>query len=141
MKNNYIIMVLVALVFAAGGFFAGTKYSQSQRQTFNRTGAQIGQFGQARIGGQTRNGFRPVNGEITAADSKTITVKLTDGGNKIVILSEKTIVNKADTATVADLKVGGIVAVFGQENSDGSVTAQNIQLNPMMRVIPTPTLR
>lgn len=42
-------------------------------------------------------------------------------------------INKATTATKSDLKTGEKVAVFGTPNSDGSVTAQSIQLNPMFR--------
>jgi ribosomal protein S1 len=80
-----------------------------------------------------------VNGEIIGVDEKSITVKMQDGSSRIVILSEKTEINKAASGTKDDLKVGERVAVFGQENSDGSVTAQNIQLNPMFRGGPTPT--
>lgn len=82
---------------------------------------------------QRGQNFRPVNGEIISADEKSVTVKLPDGGSKIVILSEKTSINKAAEATKEDLKVGEKVAVFGSENTDGSVTAQNIQLNPQPR--------
>jgi hypothetical protein len=139
-KNNLIIITIVtAVVAGAGGFFGGMKYQQNQRVTFNRQGftGQPGQNG-ARNLGQARNGFRPVNGEIMANDNNSITVKASDGGSKIVIISEKTMINKAETASIADLKTGDKVAVFGTDNSDGSMTAQNIQLNPMMRPNPTP---
>lgn len=80
-----------------------------------------------------RRGIRPVNGEIIDKDNKSITVKLPDGQTKIVLLSEKTVVRKTQEGKTDDLKKGETVAVFGNENSDGSVTAQNIQLNPQFR--------
>lgn len=83
-------------------------------------------------------GFRPVSGEIISSDSKSITVKLQDGSSKIVLLTDKTTVSKSAEANVADLKTGEKVAAFGQENSDGSVTAQSIQLNPILRGTITP---
>lgn len=61
-----------------------------------------------------------------------------DGSSKIVLFSDKTEINKAAEATKEDLKVGEKVAVFGTENSDGSVTAQNIQLNPQLRGLGQP---
>jgi flagellar basal body-associated protein FliL len=141
MKNkNIIITILLLIIVAGGAFFAGIKYQQKKIPSF------AGQFANGqnlRSGnGQTRTGnaFRPVNGEIISADDKSITVKLQDGSSKIVLLSDSTQINKADTATKADLKVGETVAVFGSDNSDGSITAQNIQLNPILRLgMPTPT--
>ena len=59
-----------------------------------------------------------------------MTVKLQDGGSKIVILTDSTAINKSAEGSREDLKIGGKVGVFGTENSDGSVTAQNIQLDP-----------
>jgi hypothetical protein len=79
-----------------------------------------------------------VNGEIIAADEKSITVKLQDGSSKIVLLSDKTEINKTASTTKEDLKVGEKVAAFGTENSDGSVTAQSVQLNPRFRGIEGP---
>ena len=93
----------------------------------------FGQIGGRQGAGANRLGFRPVNGEIIAADEKSITVKLQDGSSKIVIVSETTQINKAEQATKQDLRVGEKVAVFGQENSDGSLTTQNIQINPLLR--------
>jgi hypothetical protein len=131
-KIKNLILFLGVLILGGGvGFFAGMKYQQGKqrnitRQFFNKMGGKQGT-------GTSRLGFRPVNGEIIAADEKSITVKLQDGSSKIVIISENTQINKAEQASKNDLKVGEKVAVFGQENSDGSVTAQNIQINPLLR--------
>ncbi len=124
-------MILFLVVVGAGAFFAGTKYQQNKQPTFPRQfGAQNGTLNQ-RTG--NRMNFRPVSGEIIASDDTSITVKLADGSSKIVLVSEATQINKADQAARTDLKTGEKVMVIGQENSDGSVTAQNIQLNPLIR--------
>lgn len=132
MKNNLIIIAIIVALLAGGvGFFAGMKYQQSKQPTFPR---QMGGVQGQRTGtGGNRMGFRPVNGEIISSDDKSITVKLQDGSSKIVLFSDSTEINKAAEATKEDLKAGEKVAVFGQENSDGTVTAQNIQLNPEFR--------
>lgn len=138
MKDNIIIPVLLVVAFSAGSFFGGMKYQQSKQPAFLR---QFG-GGQGMRAGQgqgSRQGFRPVNGEIISNDEKSITVKLQDGSSKIVLFSDKTEINKAATATKEDLKTGDKVMVVGTENSDGSVTAQNIQLNPILRVNPAPS--
>lgn len=82
-----------------------------------------------------RTGFRPVVGEIISKDDKSVTVKLQDGGSKIVLFSDGTSINKVSEGSKDDLKTGEQVGIFGTENSDGSVTAQNIQLNPIARGI------
>jgi len=132
MKNNMIvIVVIVSLVVGAGGFFAGMKYQQSKNPAGrfgNLQGARNGQFG------QRAQGLRPVNGEIISSDDKSITVKLQDGSSKIVFLTDTTTFSKSEEGSKGDLKTGEKVAVFGTENSDGSVTAQNVQLNPQLRV-------
>ncbi len=144
--NKNVIMTILIIVVGAGAFFGGMKYQQSKVPSFGRqfNGMQGGRNGQGQPSGIRQN-FRPVNGEIISADDKSITVKLTDGSSKIVLLSDKTEINKAGEATKVDLKVGEKVAVFGQQNSDGSVSAQNIQLNPinqfrnMVSGTPSPT--
>lgn len=134
MKNNILITVLVALIVGAAAFFAGMKYQESKQPAFLRQfgGATGSRTGTGQFQGN-RAGFRPVNGEIISVDDKSITVKLQDGSSKIVLFSDKTSINKAAEGTKNDLKSGERVAVFGQENSDGSVTAQSIQLNPIVR--------
>ncbi len=124
MKKYWIITIVLLLVVGGGAFFGGMKYQQGKRPNFGA--ANRGQFQGA------RSGFRPVSGEIVSTDSNSITVKLQDNSSKIVLFNDKTQINKASQATKDDLKTGDKVAVFGQANPDGSVTAQNIQLNPIM---------
>ena len=137
-KKSILVTLILVVLVGAGAFYGGMKYQQSKRQSFNRQfGNMPGQAGQAGRTGGNRAGFRPVNGEIIGSDDKSITVKLQDGSSKIVLFSDKTTINKAADATKDDLKTGEKVAVFGTENSDGSVTAQSIQLNPIQRAFPS----
>lgn len=52
----------------------------------------------------------------------------------MVLLSDSVTISKTDTGLKEDVKTGISVAVFGTTNSDGTVTAQNIQLNPTFRI-------
>jgi hypothetical protein len=143
MKNNAIVTILVAALVGGGGFYAGMKYQASKQQTgfFTQGGNFAGRSGGNGAGGARQGftgrggaaGMRPVSGEILSSDDKSMTVKLPDGSTKIVLFSDSTPINKAAAGTKTDLKTGERVAVFGTANSDGSVTAQNIQLNPQMR--------
>lgn len=136
MKNNLIITVIIGVVAAGVGFFGGTKYQESKQPVSNRQfgngsgGGGQGGVGQYRGG---RAGGGQVVGEIISMDDKSITIKLQDGSSKIVLLSDTTSINKSSAGSKSDLKTGERVGVFGATNSDGSVTAQNIQLNPNFR--------
>lgn len=121
---------------AGAGFFGGMKYQELQRGPSARqfgAGQMMGLRGSQNNNG-ARQGFRPVAGEILSGDSTSVTVKLADGSTKIIILTDKTTINKAATGTKEDLKAGNTVAVFGNENADGTVTAQSVQLNPQLRM-------
>ncbi|MDO8497568.1 MAG: DUF5666 domain-containing protein [bacterium] len=135
-QKNLIITIIVAVVVGAGSFFGGMKYQQTKVAGF-RQGGQGFAKGGGNTQGRTGQG-RPVAGEITDSDATSITVKMMDGSTRIVILSEKTQINKASAGSKSDLTKGEQVAVFGTQNSDGSVTAQNIQLK-RNRPTPSPT--
>ncbi|PIS15691.1 hypothetical protein COT62_02320 [Candidatus Roizmanbacteria bacterium CG09_land_8_20_14_0_10_41_9] len=140
MKNNLIITIIVAVVFGLGGFFVGKTNQKDQPSAIS------GQFGEGQTRGPsgiqtqgtrtgTRTGNGQVMGEIINQDGVSITVKLQDGSTKIILYSAETTFSKTTEGSKSDLKVGERVGVSGTENSDGSVTAKNIQLNPIMRSI------
>ncbi len=132
MKNNWLLTIIVSLVLAGAGFFAGLKYQESKRLTnFRNFNFQQGQRRTSeQTGFSNQRGLRPVAGEIAEIDDKSITVKLPDGSSKIIILSEKTEINKVEKTDKKDLKKGERIMVFGTESSDGSINADNIQINP-----------
>lgn len=130
MKNNNLLITIVAVIIVgAVAFYGGMQYQKTQRGAgaggFARQGGMMGRLG--------ANGTRPVTGDILSVDANSMTVKLADGSSKIVLLSTSTSINKAAKGSVSDLKAGEKVAAFGTANSDGSITAQNIQLNPTTR--------
>jgi Cu/Ag efflux protein CusF len=144
MKSNHLIIVIIVVLIVAGGsFFAGMKYQQSQ--TASRYGGGQGQFfqtgtngqggqRQGRFGGTGGRGFGGATvGEVVSVDANSITVKLQNGSSKIVDINSNTTYSKSDSASASDIKTGDRIAAFGATNSDGSITAQNVQLNPMMR--------
>jgi hypothetical protein len=139
MNKNIIIGVIAGVLIVGGGsFYGGMKYAGANASG-NRNLAAAGQPGQFRIG---QNGMGMRNGQgmgsvtagqIIAKDNTSITVKLPDGGSKIVFLTASTTVTKNTSGSVNDLVVNENVVVNGSANSDGSINAQSIQLGSVIR--------
>jgi hypothetical protein len=122
--KQWVILIVVAVVFAGGGFFGGMKYQQSKTPV--RAAGAAG-FAARRTGtGAAAGSF--VSGQVLSVDSNTITVKLQNGGSQNVILAPSTQYGKMVAGTSADVVVGTSVIATGSTNSDGSVTAQNVQI-------------
>ena len=148
-NNNILVLVLIAVLFSGVGFFGGTTYQKSKTPAIEYSnpfaGNRNGRTGTVQTGAQGGTQKRIMSngqiiGEITSVSDTSITVKTTDGSSKLILISDKTSINKASSAAVADLKVGEKVAAFGTTNTDGSVTGQNIQLNPVDRPRPDVSL-
>lgn len=152
MKNKQIMTIVIIAVLAGGlGFFGGMKYGQSQgsvsgRNFQNLSTEQRQQMGQRFPGadGSVRVGNRNspagggfVTGEILSQDDKSITVKLRDGGSKIIFFSDTTSISKMADGAKTDLAVGKEITATGSTNSDGSITAQSIQIRPATPTPPT----
>jgi len=132
MKKNIVYYVIVTVVSLAIGFFGGKMSSgQDGKSQFGQFPGQTGDRQMAeqlkgKIGGPNSNA--PMSGEIISMDDKSITIKLTDGGSKIIFLSDTTSIGKMTEGTIADLEVGKKITTSGTANNDGSITAKSIQI-------------
>src|SRR3989344_3165715 len=155
MNKLIAIVIAVAVVVGGGAFFGGMKYAESKslrgrvsqadfqnlqnlspeerQQRLQELGANAGAGFRGGAGGGQRGGGGLTAGEIIAKDDKSITVKLSDGGSKIVFLSDSTEITKSAAGALSDLEIGKNISVNGAANLDGSVTAQTIQLRPFNR--------
>ena len=129
-KNILIIMGIIVLGIVIGvSFYGGMTYAKNQRngaRTFQQGTGNMQGFGNRQQGGAGSI----VIGDIISKDDKNITVKLRDGGSKIIFYSDTTQISKMATGTASDLATGTSVSVTGTTNSDGSVTAQSVQIRP-----------
>lgn len=147
---KYIVIALAVFAVGGGSFFGGMKYAESKtprrvsqedfqnlrdlspeerQQRLQNMGANAGgPFN--RRGGQAGANFAV--GEIINKDNASATVKLRDGGSKIVFFSGQTTITKMATGSAQDLVVGEQITATGTQNQDGSVTAQNIQIRPVL---------
>ncbi|HEV2339181.1 MAG TPA: DUF5666 domain-containing protein [Patescibacteria group bacterium] len=130
-----IIAVVLIVLTGIGGFFGGMQYQKSKaagRAMMGGGGMGFYRgFGQGGMGGMGQNGGL-VRGQILSVSGNTMTVKLRDGSSKIVLLSGSTNLMKLAKAAASDLNTGETVMIMGTTNSDGSVTAQNVSINPQM---------
>ncbi|MBP9762437.1 hypothetical protein KBD34_02360 [Patescibacteria group bacterium] len=144
MNNKFVISLVLSILVAGGlGFYGGMIYGKQQApQAGNgRVAGANGARGQAffaggagpggaagRLANGGTGGFS--NGEIVSKDATSATLKLVDGGSKIVLFSSSTRIGKTTDGTMDDLKTGTTVMVNGSTNQDGSITATNIQIRP-----------
>ena len=136
--NKTIGVIVGVLLVGIGGFYFGIKYEGNKSPA---TSGGTGRFAQtAGIGGVGGRGGRGgnaggfVSGSILAKDETSITVKLRDGGSKIVFLSGTTPVMKMVAGALGDIVVGGEVSVMGTPNADGSVNAESVQIKPSLKM-------
>lgn len=129
-------VVVVILI----SFWGGMQYQKSQPAAAG-AGRFAGQGAGGTRGGRMGGSSGFVGGTIMSKDATGITIKLAtppgatadntnNAGSKIVFINDKTQVGKFSVGTTADLTVGEIVTVNGTPNTDGSVTAQMVQIRP-----------
>jgi len=141
MRKLILIFIVSIIIVGSGAFYGGMKYQESKnplsgfsRQNFDNLSEEQRQQLQANAGGtlpggaSRRAGSNFLSGEVIAKDEKTLTLKTPDGGSKIVFLSASTTVSKMDDGSVNDIEIGKQIMINGQQNSDGSYTAQTIQM-------------
>lgn len=123
MKKTYFVVavIIVGLIGFWGGWMYGKAASAGVRtnsvQGFRRPN-----------GGNFQSGGSFLNGQVISKDDKSLTLKLQDGGSKIVFFSPTTQIRKTIDGSVGDIAENANISVNGNANADGSVTAQVIQV-------------
>lgn len=139
--NKILITALVCIVISGtAGYFVGKNTANSNSNSYaGRFQRGLGRSGRG-INGSV------IRGKVISSDANSLTVQFQNGSSKIIVFSGKTRFTKSAQAAKADINPGDSIMVFGTQNSDGSVTAQNVQINPstmgrqgeMQGVSPTP---
>ena len=99
-----------------------------------------GGLGGQGTGGQGANGqFNPnnfVNGQVKTIDGSTIELSTATAVVKVA-LDSNTQIQKMGTGSTSDIQPGERITVQGTRNSDGSLTAQSIQIGRQQAAVRT----
>ncbi len=127
-----VVSVIILLVVSGGAFYGGMVYGKSQNARSGILSTNFQATRANRTGGPNGNpGINFISGNIISKDSNSITLQLPNGGgSRIIFYSDTTQISKMATGISDDLITGTSVSVNGTTNSDGSVTAQSIQVRP-----------
>lgn len=126
--QTHIIWFVIVVVAFVGGWFIGKGMASaaSGRGAFALSSStRTGFTGGGRAGG-AGGGF--VAGQIMSVSSSSLTISLPNGNSEIVFYSDSTSVIKPMPAPISSLTPGTMVMIGGTANSDGSLTAQSIQV-------------
>jgi len=137
--NRSFLPIIIAgfILVIFGSFFGGMYYGKAgssktidtlgkdRQDQFQQNGNRSGGFGRM-LGG------RPFLGKVTEISGKTITLALeNDGGTKSVVVADNTNITDNDAdAVLTNIKNGDTLMVTGITNTDSSIKAQMIKINP-----------
>lgn len=137
MKKILALTIVGIIVVGGVSFYGGMQYQISKvqsnvsqmRSQFSRgvNGTFAGGGGGTRNAGMQRGGGM-ISGEVISKDDSSVTVKLSDGGSKNIFFSSSTKILKSSEGTLGDIGIGKQIFGQGTVNTDGSVTAETIQL-------------
>lgn len=128
MKNKklvkIVIYVVILIIIFLVGLFLGKDTAKTS--TMNNKGFSSSSM-RGTAGARISNGGF-ASGKIESKDNQSITLQLPNGNSEIVFYSSSTQVIKPSQASLNDISVGTQVMIGGTQNSDGSLTAQSIQI-------------
>lgn len=141
--KKIILFIIVLIIIGSGAFYGGMKYAQNKTSRGFAQGVEERQQlfqGSAGQGFQTEMrrdaGLNFLRGAVIAKDEQSLTLKMPDGGSKIIFFSDSAEISKTIEGSVDDIEIGKQIIISGEENPDGSYTAKTVQLSsgyPILR--------
>lgn len=141
MKKIIFVAVLAVLIGGGAGFWFGSRSAMSSGTGSNSlpsnasNGSGFGRGYGNRSNGSGQSGNN-ISGDILKKDDQSITIQLPQGGSKIIFFSDGTRIAKTISGSANDLTTGTMVMVNGSANSDGSISANNIQIRNVTSSFP-----
>ena len=137
-KKHLTVWIIVTVVLVGIAYYGGDKHGQSVAQATQSQMRAQGGAGGTRAGGRFGSGAGMISGSVLSKDDTSMTIKMRDGSSRIVLYTASSQILKSAAGTAGDVGVGSQISVQGTQNSDGSVTAQMIQIRPNMPAGTTP---
>jgi len=136
--KKLLLIIILAVVVGGSAFYGGIKYAENKKTELqdlsSEQRAKMRQWSDSKANGfkdkqvDKTMGVKPIKGEIIAKDDKSVTIKLQDGGSKIIFFSDSTKITKSLSGAIDNLADGEQIAVSGVANQNGSITAQFIRI-------------
>ena len=137
------LAVLAAVVIAAGSFYGGMVYGESQAESSVVTSVEgigfAGRRGQlqlppgaeaeAELGQFAGRQGNMLFGEIQSIGAGQLTVTDPSGEQITVYVADTTLIQKQAEVTLADLVEGETVVISGNRDEDGNITARSLQVS------------
>lgn len=129
MNKKTLVGIVVGLLIIGVSFYAGKAYGQGQATNTPSTFASGTFAGRSGTGGGRAAGSATI-GQLLSTSGNSATIQLASGSTQIVLMGTSTQILKTTLGSPSDLSPGTTVLVTGTANSDGSLTAQSIQIRP-----------
>ncbi len=126
MNKSIVITAVVALGIGLFGGYAAARASVPANVSAPGMSQVRGSAGGRRGGNQNASEF--LVGVVVKKDSGSVTVDTRDNNSHVVLFTPATSVFKSVAGSLADITIGSAVIVSGSTNSDGSLSANSIQL-------------
>ncbi len=129
-------IIITAGIALAVGFGAGYGMHSTPARAQDSQNGYAGGSGKIMRGNGNGGGF--LSGTVVNKDAGSVTLNTRDGSSHVVFITPDTTISKSVNGTMSDVSVGTTIIVSGTTNSDGSVSANLIQLRPALSPAATP---
>ncbi|MFA7319782.1 MAG: hypothetical protein WC022_04275 [Parcubacteria group bacterium] len=124
-------LVIAAIVIIAAGavFYAGAKY---EKHKLSALGLLVNKSANKKAA------VNSIKGIVTAKDDKSVTIKMTDGTTRNIQFSNSMTFGTDGAGSAADVFVGELLVIAGENNADGIFTPTNMRASKKSPKAPAP---